>query len=335
MLTCGEIMEVKILRKQGLSYRELSKKLKKAVNTIIKYCKGGEFGYKKRPLVGSILDPYKEYIQNRIKAAKPKWIPAAVIFRELQGLGYSGKVRIVQEYMQGFKCTSSPEVMVRFETEPGQQMQVDWAHFVHKGKKFYAFVALLGYSRGAFVQFVEDMQIDTLLRCHENAFEYFGGITKEILYDNMKTIVIERHAYGSEHHRLNQIFYDFAKYHAFVPRLCRPYRAKTKGKVERFIKYLRESFFVPLYATAKQSGQELDLVTINVECTKWLNEVANQRIHQTTKQVPSKLLNKEREGLAIMHSSYFRSTDYKQDVIYSIVVPQHDLTVYENIERSL
>ena len=116
MLTCGKIMEVKILRKQDLSYRELSKKLKKSVNTIIKYCKGGEFGYKKRPLVGSILHPYKEYIQNRIKAAKPKWIPAAVIFRELQGLGYSGKVRIVQEYMQGFKCTSSKEVVVRFET---------------------------------------------------------------------------------------------------------------------------------------------------------------------------------------------------------------------------
>ena len=328
-------MEVKILKKQGLSYRELAKKLQRAVNTVVKYCRGGEHGYKKRCSTGSKLDPYKEYIQNRIKAAKPKWIPAAVMFREIQGLGYSGKVRIVQEYVQGFKCTSSPEVMVRFETEPGQQMQVDWAHFVHKGKKFYAFVALLGYSRGAFVQFVEDMQIDTLLRCHENAFEYFGGITKEILYDNMKTIVIERHAYGSEYHRLNQIFYDFAKYHAFVPRLCRPYRAKTKGKVERFIKYLRESFFVPLYATAKQSRQELDLATINVECTKWLNEVANQRIHQTTKQVPSKLLNKEREGLAIMHSSYFRSTDYKQDVIYSIVVPQHDLTVYENIERSL
>ena len=101
------------------------------------------------------------------------------------------------------------------------------------------------------------------------------------------------------------------------------------------IKYLRESFFVPLYATAKQSGQELDLASINVECTKWLNEVANQRIHQTTKHVPAELLNKEREVLAIMHSSYFRSTDYKQDVIYSIVVPQHDLTVYENIERSL
>ena len=102
----------------------------------------------------------------------------------------------------------------------------------------------------------------------ENIFKQgkvsFGGITKEILYDNMKTVVIERNAYGSQQHRLNQIFYDFAKYHAFVPKLCRPYRAKTKGKVERFIKYLRESFFVPLYATAKQSGQELDLASINV-----------------------------------------------------------------------
>ncbi len=102
----------------------------------------------------------------------------------------------------------------------------------------------------------------------------------------------------------------------------KPYRAKTKGKVERFIKYLRESFFVPLYATAKQSRQELDLATINIECTKWLNEVANKRIHQTTKRISAELLKKEREVLAIMYNSYFRSSDYKQDVIYSIVVPQ-------------
>lgn len=335
MLTCEEIMEVKILRKQGLSYRALAKKLQKAVNTVIKYCRGGEYGYKKRESIGSKLDPYKEYIQDRIKAAKPKWIPASVIFREIKSLGYSGKVRILQEYMHGFKFTGPADVVVRFETEPGQQMQMDWAHFVHDGKKFYAFMAVLGFSRVAYVEFVEDMQIDTLLKCHENAFEYFGGITKEILYDNMKTVIIERHAYGSDQHRLNQIFCDFAKYHAFVPRLCRPYRAKTKGKVERFVRYLRESFFVPLYATAKQSGQELDLATINCECTKWLNEVANQRIHQTTKQVPAVLLNKEKSVLTIMYSSYFRSSDYKQDVIYSIVVPQHDLTVYENIEGSL
>ena len=328
-------MEVQILRKQGLSFRALAKKLCRAVNTVRKYCNGGSFGYKARGVVGSKLDPYREYIQERIKAARPKWIPAAVMFREISVLGYSGRVRILQEYMRSLKLVPTEEVLVRFETEPGQQMQVDWAHFVYDGKKFYVFAAVLGYSRSSFVEFVEDMQIDTLLRCHENAFEYFGGIPKEILYDNMKTIVIARDAYGSNQHRFNQLFFDFAKYHGFIPRLCKPYRAKTKGKVERFIKYLRNSFFVPLCATAKQSGQALDLITTNFECTKWLNEIANRRLHQTTKQMPAVLLNQERSALNHMHASYFRSTDYKQDVIYSIVVPQHDLTVYENIKRSL
>ena len=106
MLSCEEIMEVNILRKQGLSFRKLAKKLCKAVNTIRKYCNGGSLGYKPRSSVGSKLDPYKDYIKERIAAVQPKWIPASVMFREIQVFGYIGKVRILQDYMRTVKTTN-------------------------------------------------------------------------------------------------------------------------------------------------------------------------------------------------------------------------------------
>ena len=103
MLSCEEIMEVNILRKQGLSFRKLAKKLCKAVNTIRKYCNGGSLGYKRRSSVGSKFDPYKDYMKQRIAAVQPKWIPASVMFREIQVFGYIGKVRILQDYMRTVK----------------------------------------------------------------------------------------------------------------------------------------------------------------------------------------------------------------------------------------
>jgi transposase len=104
----------------------------------------------------------------------------------------------------------------------------------------------LGWSRATYVEFVTDERLETQLGCHERAFYFFGGVPREVLYDNMRTVVTDRDRYGPGLHRYNRTFLDFAHHHGFVPRLCRPYRAKTEGKVERFIRYLRASFYVPL-----------------------------------------------------------------------------------------
>jgi transposase len=114
--------------------------------------------------------------------------------------------------------------------------------------------ATLGWSRAAYVEFCTDERIETLIRCQEHAFAAFGGVSREVLLDNMKTVVLERDAHGAGRHRFHPGFLDYAGHAGFLPRLCRPYRACTKGKVERFIRYLKGSFWVPFVAGMKQAG---------------------------------------------------------------------------------
>ena len=181
----------------------------------------------------------------------------------------------------------------------------DWIEFRRrKGANLFAFVATLGYSRASYVEFVADMRLDTLLACHANCFNWFGGVPQRALYDNMKTVVIERDAYGPKLHRFQQGFLDFAGHYGFRPELCRPYRAKTKGKVERMNGYIRRSFYVPLVARLRSVGLELDVTTANTEVWRWLREVADVRCHGTTKEQPGEQLVVERTSLQGLPSPY-------------------------------
>ena len=120
---------------------------------------------------------------------------------------------------------------------------------------------------------------------------------RDVLYDNTKTVVIERDAYGEGKHRFHPTLWDLAKHYNFKPRLCRPYRAKTKGKVERFNRYLRYSFHVPLVTRLRQAGLKLDRDTATIEARRWLREVANVRVHGETRRIPAEVLTEERAHL--------------------------------------
>ncbi|KTD21221.1 putative IS5376 transposase [Legionella londiniensis] len=113
----------------------------------------------------------------------------------------------------------------------------------------------------------------------------------------MKTVIQKRNAYGTGLHRFHRGLWDFAKETGFTPRLCQPYRAKTKGKVERFIRYLRYSFYIPLISQLKEAGLILDVETANFEVKKWLRDVANVRLHQTTKAEPIQRFKAELQAL--------------------------------------
>jgi hypothetical protein len=152
-------------------------------------------------------------------------------------------------------------------------------------------------SRATYVEFVTDERVETLIEAHENAFLAFGGTPREVLYDNMRTVVLERHRYGPGRHRFHPGFLDFARHCGFRPRLCAPYRAQTKGKVERFIRDLRESFYVPLASRLAQEGLVVDRETANLAVRRWLREVANARVHGTTGEIPAERLALERTQL--------------------------------------
>ena len=176
-------------------------------------------------------------------------------------------------------------------------MQVDWC-VLRRGKApLSAFVATMGFSRGSYVEYVSNEKFETLRHCHVSAFEFFGGVPREVLYDNMKTVVIARNGYGDGVHRFHAGLWDLAKHYGFTPRLCQPYRAKTKGKVERFNRYLRYSFHNPLVGLLKQGNLKLDVSTANHEVLKWLRDVANARTHGTTGKVPQIMMDIEKASL--------------------------------------
>src|SRR5690606_29841202 len=130
------------------------------------------------------------------------------------------------------------EPVVRFETAPGLQMQADFTHIRRGRDPLVAFVATLGYSRSSWVYFTTNERADTLCQCLREAFIYFGGVPQHVLFDNASTMVVQRDAYGEGRHRWHSGLLSVAEEFGFTPRACRPYRAKTKGKVERFNGYL-------------------------------------------------------------------------------------------------
>jgi transposase len=132
----------------------------------------------------------------------------------------------------------------------------------------------------------------------------FGGVTREVLFDNMKTVVLERNTYGRGMHRFHAGFLDYAKHAGFLPRLCQPYRARTKGKVERFIGYLKGSFWVPFVASMRQLGLAPDKHAANAAVSRWLREVANARVHATTGEIPAERLLIERARLQTLPAAY-------------------------------
>jgi transposase len=229
----------------------------------------------------TVVAPYLDYIQRRVTEVDYN---AYRIFQELQGLGYRGGYEMVKLAVRPLRAEQDrlQEATLRFETAPGRQAQVDWgtawAQIGEQRVRVQLFVMVLGYSRRLYVECTRDQTLASLLACHQHAFDWFGGLTEEILYDNPKTVVLKRDWEGRVIEWHPQ-FWDFAQYYGFTPRLCRPYRAQTKGKVESGIKYVTRSFVkgrpFPAWDALNPSAQE------------WLGTVADQRMHGTTFRQPA------------------------------------------------
>ncbi len=297
MLKKGEVKMIKKLLNDGLSKSEVARRLGMSRNTIRKYANkpDGYIPIKDVPPKETSVDKFLPHIVSMLETAKKEnvYIPTTAIYDNIKELGYKGSVRWLSIIINRHDLRQRilQEELVRFETAPAHQMQVDWVEFPKDNLS--AFVATLGYSRTSYVEYVKDESLDTLIQCHLNAFSYFGGVPHEGLYDNMKTVIIKRNVYGNGKHKLNPLFADFAKHCGFKIKVCRPYRAKTKGKVERFNHYLRYSFHNSLKVRLSMKNMELNIANANSEVLKWLNNKANKRIHSTTLSQPFKLLQDE------------------------------------------
>ena len=323
MLTMEDTVEIKVLHKQGKSIRAIARETGFSRNTVRTYLRTEkEPEYKRRAPRPSKLDDYKQYIKERIESARPHAISAVVLLREIRDQGYQGQLTILRQFLRKMQHTE-PEEIKRYETEPGEQMQVDW-WVARSGKKpLYCFAAVLGYSRKLYVEFVETMEEEQLLNCHQNAFEYFGGVPEKGLYDNMKTVVIKRDKYGKGAHGYQKTFADFAKHYGFIPKLCRPYRPQTKGKVERHIQYVQRNFYYPLI-----TQKEVDLIEINYEAKKWLRDIANKRYLRARGKKVDELYLQEAAKLKPIAPNYLSAKPTPRD----IEVKQHSLMDYERLE---
>jgi transposase len=321
-------VEIRVLARRGSGIREIARQLGCSRNTVRRYLRCERVArYGPRAPRTTRLDEYKDYLAERVEQARPRWIPATVLLREIRELGYGGGISQLKAWLAPLK-KAAPEVVVRFETAPGKQMQVDFT-WVRRGRDpLVALVATLGYSRATFVKFGQKEDGEALCTGLREALDYFGGVPEQVLFDNAKTVVIERDAYGPGLHRWNDRLLELAEECGFTLRLCRPYRAKTKGKVERFNGYLKGSFLVPLAASLQASGLKLTAEVANGHVRRWLDEVANERLHATTKAIPVRRLVEER---SVMLPAPALKTAATLPVRVAVPVEslQHPLAVYD------
>ena len=282
-------MDIRSDYKKGLSYTEIGLKHNVDWRTAKRYAQSDHKPkYELKEPKPSILDDWKDQIDLWLEEAP---YSAVRILEKLQEMGFKGKYTVVRSYVATKKCDLNSRATIRFETVPGLQAQVDWAHFENyrviengESKKLYCFIMILGYSRMRYIEFVTDMTTTTLIRCHINAFRYFGGYPEEVLYDNMKQVVVKR-LLKQKDSTMNSQFEDFAGFYGFKPILCRPYRGQTKGKVERTVAYVRDNFM---------TGIKFDsLDDLNIQAMNW-NIKVNSKPHATTGEVPTHRLPKER-----------------------------------------
>jgi transposase len=330
MLTQEQTVEIRVMARRGEGVRAIAKQLGCSRNTVRRYLREEQAKrYGPREPRACKLDPFKPYLCERVDQARPRWIPATVLLREITERGYDGGITQVKAWLAPLKKVAS-EPVVRFETPPGKQMQADFTTVRRGRDPLIALVATMGYSRATFVKFADGEDASILCAGLREAFDYFGGVPEHVLFDNMKAVVIERDAYGEGKHRWNNELNELAEACGFTAKLCRPYRAKTKGKVERFNSYLKGSFVVPLAATVEAGGLKLDVATANRHVRRWLDDVANVRVHATTKAVPARRLAEER---AVMLPAPALKVPPRvgQRVALPTESLQHPLSVYDEL----
>jgi transposase len=200
------------------------------------------------------------------------------LLAEIRAAGYAGGYTQLKEYVRRVRPTPIAEPVVRFETPPGQQAQVDFAEFRLPWGKRYALVVVLAHSRLLWLQFYPRQTMAVLIRGLEEAFAFFGGVPAELLFDQMKAVIIDDERTIGGRLLENAEFARFAAHWDFRIRACRPYRAQTKGKVERPIGYVRQSFFY--------GRRFLNDADLNAQALSWLTQTANVRTHRTTAEAP-------------------------------------------------
>lgn len=271
------------------SKKSIARSLGLSVQTVRSVLKQkAPVSYSREPNKARMLVPFEDFIRSRLPAVG---YCAQAIYEEIKSRGYDGCYETVKLFVKPLRKDAQSRATMRFETPPAQQSQVDWGQcwtqVAGKRVKIHIFVMTLGYSRRLFARTTLDETLASLVRCHEEAFEHFEGVTHQIVYDNARTVVLSRDAEGRKV-QWNPTFWDFCSYYGFQAWAHRPYRAQTKGKVESGVRYVKRFF----RGKAFETFPDLDTAL-----AQWIATIADVRIHGTTHKRPIDLFEEEKSLL--------------------------------------
>jgi transposase len=279
----------------GKSKSALARELGVSRDTIHRWIRDGALDrdldgepvrYGPRRPVAAKLEAYTAIVEARL-ASYPQ-LSAVRLLDEIRAAGYTDGYTQLKAFVQRLRSTPAPAPAMRFETPAGHQAQVDFAEFQFPWGTRYALLVVLGYSRVLWCRFGLRQGMRTLTGL-EDAFLAFGGVPRELLFDQMKAVItrdLRLHG-GTLVHNLE--FLRFAHHWGFTPRACRPYRAQTKGKVERPVRYVRENLVY-----GRTFLNDADLAQ---QCADWLARVANARRHATTHECPAERFERDERAV--------------------------------------
>lgn len=303
MLNKEDFAVIKALTQHGVYLKDIAAELGVHPKTVKRALERGSAPKRERQRKVSKLEPYKPKIDHLL--SEGVW-NTVVILREIQADGYIGGSTILRQYIQPKRALRQSRATVRFETKPGEQLQTDWGEIVTQiagqPSRVHFIVNLLGYSRRFHFWCTNSQDAEHTYEGLIRSFEYFGGVAEEVLVDNQKSAVAQASNQGQPH--FNERFLDLAGWYGFNPRACRPYRARTKGKDERMVGYIKQHFFVRYRSFESW-------VHLNQLAERWLSEEADQRVHGTVGEVVAERFAREQPLLGpLPHKRY--DTAYRQ-----------------------
>lgn len=300
-----KLMDIKI------NFAELGRRMNCDPRTAKKYYLGETKMERKKVVKESILKEFIPIIEDKVDNCSAT---ATSIFKFIEKKGYKGKYGLVKNYVRDYKNKQIKKATMRFETIPGAQAQVDWKEkkkLVSKNGEIFEvniFLYVLGYSRFKYLEVTLDKKQDTLFKCINNAFHYSNGIPKEILFDNMSTVV-DKNDTNLKHVKFNKKFEQFSKDYGFVPIACRPYRPQTKGKVEALAKLTNR---LDVYNYEFETFEDL------IEIVKEVNLDLNNEISQSINDKPINRLENEKEHLNPLPSNQIVDSYTTLPKMYSV-----------------
>jgi transposase len=290
MIRKEDFAVIKALTQRGVFLKDIALELGVHPRTVSRALKRNGAPEPGRKKSGSKLDAHKPTIDRLL--SEGVW-NAKVIWREIQAEGYTGRYTILRDYIQPKRALRPGRATVRFETEPGRQLQSDWGEaltqIANVVVKVHFIVNELGYSRRFHFWCTDQEDAEHTYEGVIRSLEYLGGVPAEVLVDNQKAAVLQPRGQGQPA-QFNERFLDLAGHYGFTPRACRPYRARTKGKDERMVGYVQQNFFVR-YRSFESWAH------LNQLAEQWLVEEADQRVQGTVKEVVAERFARERPVL--------------------------------------